>query len=174
MQLCHPDLVNEFPPLRVSSASKADVSKRLPVQLTSFVGRDAQLTQLRELLAENRVVTLTGAGGVGKTRLAIQIAAQLTSAFGDGVWYVDLAPINDPGLVPVTAARALGLPDQPGRSTMDTLLRFVRDRQLLVVLDNCEHLLDASAELVVARAECWPRGSPCSRPAVRRSGWPAR
>ncbi|MGB9223713.1 adenylate/guanylate cyclase domain-containing protein, partial [Mycobacterium sp.] len=72
VQLCHPDLVNEFPPLRVSSASKADVSKRLPVQLTSFVGRDAQLTQLRDLLAQNRVVTLTGAGGVGKTRLAIQ------------------------------------------------------------------------------------------------------
>ena len=120
------------------------------MQLTSFVGRDAELTQVRELLAENRLVTLTGAGGVGKTRLAIQVAAQLAGEFGDGVWYVDLAPITDPELVPVTVARALGLPDQPGRSTMDTLLRFVRDRQMLVVLDNCEHLLDASAELVVA------------------------
>ena len=120
------------------------------MQLTSFVGRDAQLTQLRELLAENRLVTLTGAGGVGKTRLAIQVAAQMAGEFADGVWYVDLAPITDPELVPVTVARALGLPDQPGRSTMDTLLRFVRDRQMLVVLDNCEHLLDASAELVVA------------------------
>ena len=74
----------------------------------------------------------------------------MAGEFGDGVWYVDLAPITDPELVPVTVARALGLPDQPGRSTMDTLLRFVRDRQMLVVLDNCEHLLDASAELVVA------------------------
>jgi predicted ATPase/class 3 adenylate cyclase/DNA-binding CsgD family transcriptional regulator len=147
IQLCHPDVVNEFPPLRLS---KAIVSQRLPVQLTSFVGRDAQLTQLRELLAQNRVVTLTGAGGVGKTRLAIQVAAQLAGEFGDGVWYVDLAPITDPELVPVTVARALGLPDQPGRSTMDTLLRFVAERQMLVVLDNCEHLLDASAELVVA------------------------
>ncbi len=147
VQLCHPDLVNEFPPLRVSGTV---VSSRLPAQLTSFVGRDAQLTQLRELLTENRVVTLTGAGGVGKTRLAIQVAAQMASGFGDGVWYVDLAPLTDPELVPVTVARALGLPDQPGRSTMDSLLRFVRDRQLLVVLDNCEHLLDASAELVVA------------------------
>ncbi len=147
VQLCHPDLVNEFPPLRVSSTV---VATRLPVQLTSFVGRDAQLTQLRELLADNRVVTLTGAGGVGKTRLAIQVAAQMAGEFGDGVWYVDLAPITDPELVPVTVARALGLPDQPGRSTMDSLLRFVRDRQMLVVLDNCEHLLDASAELVVA------------------------
>jgi len=147
VQLCNPDLANEFPPLRVSSTV---VATRLPVQLTSFVGRDAQLTQLRELLAENRVVTLTGAGGVGKTRLAIQVAAQAAGQFGDGVWYVDLAPITDPELVPVTVARALGLPDQPGRSTMDTLLRFVRDRQMLVVLDNCEHLLDASAALVVA------------------------
>ena len=65
--------------------------------------------------------------------------------FADGIWYVDLAPITDPDLVPITTARALGLPDQPGRSTMDTLRRFVADRQMLVVLDNCEHLLDASA-----------------------------
>ncbi len=96
------------------------------------------------------MVTLTGAGGVGKTRLAVQVAASLPATSSDGVWYVDLAPITDPDLVPVTVARALGLPDQPGRSTMDSLLRFVRDRQMLVVLDNCEHLLDASAELVVA------------------------
>ncbi|MGA8329143.1 MAG: LuxR C-terminal-related transcriptional regulator [Mycobacterium sp.] len=150
VQLCHPDLVNDFPPLRVS---KVVASHHLPVQLTSFVGRDAQLTQLRDLLAQNRVVTLTGAGGAGKTRMAIQVAAQPAGEFDrfpDGVWYVDLAPITDPELVPLTMARALGLPDQPGRSTMDTLLRFVRDRQLLVVLDNCEHLVDASAELVVA------------------------
>ena len=114
------------------------------------MGRDPELTQLRELLAQSRVVTLTGAGGVGKTRLAIQVAAAIAPEFGDGVWYVDLAPLTDPELVPVTVARALGLPDQPGRSTMDSLLRFVRDRRLLVVLDNCEHLLDACAELVVA------------------------
>jgi predicted ATPase/class 3 adenylate cyclase/DNA-binding CsgD family transcriptional regulator len=147
MQLCHPDLVNDFPPLRVA---KAVISQRLPVQLTSFVGRDAELTQLRELLAQNRLVTLSGAGGAGKTRLAIQLAAQLTGEFGDGVWYVDLAPITDPEVVAVAVARALGLPDQPGRSTMDALARFVADRQMLVVLDNCEHLLDACADLVVA------------------------
>ncbi len=146
-QLCHPDLLNEFPPLRTS---KAFVATNLPVQLTSFVGRDVGLTQLRELLTDNRVVTLTGAGGVGKTRLAIQVAAAMAPEFADGAWYVDLAPITDPELVPVTVARALGLPDQPGRSTMDTLLRYVGDRQMLVVLDNCEHLLDVSAELVVA------------------------
>jgi len=153
-QLCHPDLMNDFPPLRVS---KAVVSQYLPVQLTSFVGREEELPQLRGLLAENRLVTLTGAGGVGKTRLAIQIAAQLAGEFGDGVRYVDLAPITDPGLVPVTMARALGLPDQPGRSTMDTLTRFVADRHMLVVLDNCEHLLDASAALVEALLGAAPR-----------------
>jgi len=150
MQLCHPDVVNEFPPLRVS---KAVASKRLPVQLTSFVGRSEQLTQVHELLSENRLLTLTGAGGAGKTRLAIQIAGQLSGEFDrfpEGVWYVDLAPITDPELVPITAARAFGLPDQPGRSTMDTLTRFIADRQMLVVLDNCEHLLDATAALVNA------------------------
>ena len=147
VQLCHPDLVNEFAPLRVATPV---VSQHLPVQLTSFVGRDMELAQVRELLTDNRFVTLTGAGGVGKTRLAVQLAAQLTSEFADGVRYVDLAPITDPDVVPIAVARALELPDQPGRSTMDTLTRFVADRQMLVVLDNCEHLLDASAALIVA------------------------
>src|SRR5271170_1469608 len=148
IQLCHPDLANDFPPLRLS---KAVISQRLPVQLTSFVGRQAELSQVHELLTQNRLLTLTGAGGAGKTRLAIQTAGQLSGEFGrfpEGVWYVDLAPITDPEFVPLTVARAFGLPDQPGRSTMDTLTRFVADRQMLVVLDNCEHLLDASATLV--------------------------
>jgi predicted ATPase/class 3 adenylate cyclase/DNA-binding CsgD family transcriptional regulator len=145
VQLCHPDLVNEFPPLRVA---KAVISQRLPVQLTSFVGRNTELPQVSALLSGNRLLTLTGAGGAGKTRLAIELAGQLAGEFSDGVWYVDLAPLTGPELVPITAARAFGLPDQPGRSTMDTLTRFVADRQMLVVLDNCEHLLDASAALV--------------------------
>ncbi len=146
-QLCHPDLVNDFPPLRVANAV---VSQRFPVQLTSFIGRDEQLAQVRELLTQNRLVTLTGAGGAGKTRLAIEIARQLVGEFGEGVWYVDLAPITGPDVVPIAVAHAFELPDQPGRSTMDALVRFVRDRQMLVVLDNCEHLLDASAELIIA------------------------
>jgi predicted ATPase len=120
------------------------------VQLTSFVGRAAQMTDVEKLLVDNRLVTLTGAGGAGKTRLAVEIAARIAADFRDGVWYVDLAPVTHPGVVPVTMASALGLPDQPGRSTMDTLLRFVRDRQMLVLLDNCEHLLDATVELAVA------------------------
>jgi class 3 adenylate cyclase len=147
VQLCHPDLRNEFPPLRTPSTV---ASHNLPVQLTSFVGRGAEIKDVRQILADNRLVTLTGAGGAGKTRLAIQTAAEITTEFADGAWYVDLAPITDPDLVPIAVARALGLPDQPGRSTMDTLVRFVGDRQMLIVLDNCEHLLDACAALVVA------------------------
>jgi predicted ATPase/class 3 adenylate cyclase len=147
VQLCHSDLVNQFPPLRVA---RTGGSRHLPVQLTSFIGRGAELVELRRIIAENRLVTLTGAGGVGKTRLAVQVAAQMAGQYRDGVWYVDLAPIIDPELVPLAAARAFGLPDQPGRSTMDTLCGFVADRQLLVVLDTCEHVLDASAALVVA------------------------
>jgi predicted ATPase/class 3 adenylate cyclase/DNA-binding CsgD family transcriptional regulator len=154
VQLCHPDLRNDFPPLRTSSNVAAH---NLPAQLTSFVGRQAEIGSVREALAGNRLVTLTGAGGVGKTRLAVQVAAQLAGEFGDGVRYVDLAPITAAEVVPVTVARALGLPDQPGRSTMDTLLRFVRDRHMLVVLDNCEHLLDACAALLGALLGGAPR-----------------
>jgi len=147
VQLCHPDLRNDFPPLRTP---KSVAVQNLPPRFTKFVGRGPQIAEVRKLLAENRIVTLTGAGGVGKTRLAVEVASHVAAEYADGVWYVDLAPITDPAVMPVVVARALGLPDQPGRSTMDTLLRFVRDRQLLVVLDNCEHLLDACAELIVA------------------------
>jgi class 3 adenylate cyclase len=109
VQLCHPELRNEFPPLRTPKSAGAH---NLPVQLTSFVGRGAQITELRKLLADNRLVTLTGAGGAGKTRLGVEIAARIAPEYADGVWYVDLAPITHPELVPLAVARALGLPDQ--------------------------------------------------------------
>jgi len=147
VQLCHPDLNNEFAPLRTAKTVGAP---NLPAQLTTFVGRSTQIIELRQLLGDNRLVTLTGAGGAGKTRLAVQVAAELADEFGDELCYVDLAPITDPLVVPVAAARALGLPDQPGRSTTETITHFVGDRHMLVVLDNCEHLLDASAALIVA------------------------
>ena len=99
---------------------------------------------------QNRLVTLTGDGGAGKTRLAIEIAGQMLDDFADGVWYVDLAPLTHPDLVPFTVARALGLPDQPGSTALNTLMRFIADRQMLIVLDNCEHLADASAAIVAA------------------------
>jgi predicted ATPase/class 3 adenylate cyclase len=145
VQLCHPDLCNEFPPLRKREPVGA---QHLPTQLTSFVGREAEIADVRNILAQNRLVTLTGAGGVGKTRLAVQVAATVAGDYADGAWCVDLAPITDADLVPVTAARTLGLPDQPGRSPENSLLQFVGGRHMLLVLDNCEHLLDATAALV--------------------------
>ncbi len=125
---------------------------RLPVQLTSFVGRAAELTEVRTLLGEHRMVTLTGPGGVGKTRLAARLAGE----FGDGVWWADLAALADPDLVAVRVARAMGLPDQPGRSTLDSLTRFIGDRPMLLVLDNCEHLLDGCATLVTELLSACP------------------
>jgi predicted ATPase/class 3 adenylate cyclase/DNA-binding CsgD family transcriptional regulator len=149
VQLCHPDIRNDFPALRTT---EIECVPRLPVQLTSFVGREHQIADVRGLLADNRLVTLTGAGGAGKTRLAIQVAGE----FGDDVRYVDLAPITDGDLVPVAVSRALGLPDQPGRSTMNSVVRYIGDRSLLLVLDNCEHLLDASADLIASVLEACP------------------
>nr|WP_174814783.1 AAA family ATPase [Mycolicibacterium agri] len=105
------------------------------------------------MLGGNRLVTLTGAGGSGKTRLAIQVAHELD----DHVGYVDLAPITDSELVPVAVIRALGLPDQPGRTGTNTLRRFIADRTMLLLLDNCEHLLDASGELIATLLDACPR-----------------
>jgi predicted ATPase/class 3 adenylate cyclase/DNA-binding CsgD family transcriptional regulator len=153
VQLCHPDIRNDFPPLRTSKSPGAE---HLPVQLTSFVGRSTEIDDLRQTLVADRLVTLTGAGGAGKTRLAIQVAGQMAADFGDGAWYVDLAPITDPGLVPVAVAGALGLADQPSGSTTDTLHRFVGDRRMLVLLDNCEHLLDATAALTTTLLSVCP------------------
>jgi predicted ATPase/class 3 adenylate cyclase/DNA-binding CsgD family transcriptional regulator len=149
VQLCHPDVPNEFPLLRTSEAT---VAQRLPVQLTSFIGRDAQILEVRGIIANNRLVTLTGAGGSGKTRLAIQAANEL----GDNVRYVDLAPITDPELVPVAVVGALGLRDLPDRSTKDTIVRYLSERQLLLMLDNCEHLLDACAALTLTVVDACP------------------
>ena len=153
VQLNHPALNNDFPPLRTTN----DVAScHLPVQLTSFVGRGAQIGDIGQLLRDNRMVTLTGAGGVGKTRLAVQVAGEVASEFAGGVWFVDLAPVTNPLVVPVALARTLGLADQPGRSTMETVARFVRDRRMLLALDNCEHLLDSTAALIISLLDAGP------------------
>ncbi|QUR69779.1 LuxR family transcriptional regulator [Mycobacterium spongiae] len=146
VQLCHPSVGNEFPPLRTDNSVG---THNVPVHLTSFVGRGAQMTQVRNLLVDNRLVTLTGAGGIGKTRLGAEVAVRIASEFCDGVWYVDLAPISDPAVVAVAVARVVGLPDRPGMTTMEALVQFVGERQMLIVLDNCEHLLVAVASLAV-------------------------
>jgi predicted ATPase/class 3 adenylate cyclase/DNA-binding CsgD family transcriptional regulator len=147
VQVCHPELRNEFPPLHTPNV---DAQELFSTQLTSFVGRDAEIREVRRILAHNRLVTLTGAGGAGKTRLAVQLAAQLVGEFCDGVSWADLAPVTDSQLVPLTVARALGLPDQPGRAIIDTLTGFIGNRRMLLVLDNCEHLLDSCASRIVA------------------------
>ncbi|MDT5223710.1 MAG: hypothetical protein QOG19_1117, partial [Mycobacterium sp.] len=116
---------------------------------TNFVGRQAELAELRQIVTGNRLVTLTGAGGAGKTRLAVEVSSQIAGEIPDGIWYVDLAPITIPAVAAVTVARTLGLPDQPGRSTIELLVRFVAEKEILLVLDNCEHLLDACGALVV-------------------------
>ncbi|WP_344536315.1 ATP-binding protein [Streptomyces levis] len=123
---------------------------RLPVETTSFVDRRGELTEGRELLARARLVTLTGPGGVGKTRLAARLAARVQRAFPDGVRFVHLSGLHDPALVPLAAADALGLHDHSAQPPLDALVEQVRDRRLLLVVDNCEHLAGACARLAAA------------------------
>ena len=115
----------------------------LPTQLSSFIGRERAITELKSLLSTTRFLTLTGAGGSGKTRLALQVATTLLAEFEYGVWWVELASLTDPVLVPQQVASSLGLSEQPGRSLMDTLTGALQPRKSLLVLDNCEHLIAA-------------------------------
>src|SRR5437868_5375453 len=121
----------------------------LPLQRTHLIGRERDVAAVRQavLRSEGHLVTLTGAGGCGKTRLALQVGRELVEAFENGVWWVELAPLADPLLVPQAAARALEVTEQPGRPILDTLLASLQPRQLLLVLDNCEHLVEACARL---------------------------
>jgi predicted ATPase len=120
----------------------------LPLELTSFVGRRAEIEHLQELQSQSRLLALIGPGGVGKTRLAIQLATYLRAKFSGGVWLVELAPITDESLLPQAVAAALDLPEQANRSLEATLEDYLRDRETLLVLDNCEHLVEAAARLV--------------------------
>src|SRR6201987_5418253 len=113
----------------------------LPYQLTSFVGREQEIAQLVELVTAHRLVTLTGAGGAGKTRLAIEVASRLIDAFPDGVWLVELAALSDPRLVPKAVAQVLALNERPVRPLLETLSDYLASKKLLLVLDNVEHLL---------------------------------
>jgi predicted ATPase/DNA-binding CsgD family transcriptional regulator len=128
----------------------------LPAELTSFVGRRHEVADVKRLLSASRLVTLTGVGGVGKTRLALRVAADLRRAFADGVWLVDLAALTDPALVTQTVAAGLGIRDQSARAVQATLQEHVGDKQLLLVLDNCEHLLDECAALADALLRAAP------------------
>jgi predicted ATPase/transcriptional regulator with XRE-family HTH domain len=119
----------------------------LPVQLTSLIGREREQREVRALLGAARLVTLTGAGGAGKTRLALAVAEAMLSEYPEGIWLVELAPLADPALVVQAVAQVLGLREEPGRPLLGTLLASLKERRLLLVLDNCEHLVMACASL---------------------------
>jgi predicted ATPase/class 3 adenylate cyclase len=151
-QLCLAGLPDHFPALRSLDA----VPNNLPPQLTAFVGRQQALADVAALLARTRLVTLTGTGGAGKTRLALQAAADLVERYPDGAWFVDLAPLADAGLLAQAVLAALGRREVPGRPPLDVLLEDLRSRTALVVLDNCEHLIDACARLAEALLRACP------------------
>jgi len=142
-QLSAPGLGDEFPPIRSLDAYPGN----LPSQLTSFVGRDRELASLAKALDESHLVTLTGVGGVGKTRLATQLAAEVLPRFADGAWLCELAAADDEDAMVQVIAATLGVRPRPGLELDESIAEFLRNKQLLVVLDNCEHLLDASARL---------------------------
>ncbi len=147
-QLVADGLVEDFPPLH--SLDNPALPNNLPAQLGTFVGRRAELPEVRQLLESSRLVTLTGAGGCGKTRLALQVAAELLDGSGDGVFLVELAAVVEEGAVADAVREALRIAPQPGRSAHDTLLGALGPQRLLVVLDNCEHLVGACAKLADA------------------------
>jgi predicted ATPase/DNA-binding SARP family transcriptional activator len=139
-------------------------TNNLPAYLTSFIGRKDELARLKSLLSwqdatlsRTRLITLTGAGGCGKTRLAVELATQLIETFPDGVWFVDLSPLTNPTLIPQSIAAVLEVQEQSGRALPDTLSNFLQPKQLLLVLDNCEHLVAACAQVVQSLLQACPR-----------------
>jgi predicted ATPase/class 3 adenylate cyclase len=152
-QVQHSALTAEFPPL----ASVDAASGNLPLQLSSFVGRERELARVRELIGQRRLLTLTGVGGVGKTRLALQAAVDALPVFPGGAWLVELARTGDPSAVVAVVARALGAAAQPGRADIDVVCDHLGATRSILVLDNCEHVLDAAADLTEAVLDRCPQ-----------------
>lgn len=138
-----PELPVSFPPLKTLGS----LPNNLPVQLTSFIGREKEIQALKQQLNQVRMLTLTGPGGAGKTRLSLQIAAECVDKFKHGAWFVELAPLSDPALVPQVVATTLSLHEQTGRTILEVLKEYLSDKALLLVLDNCEHLIEPCAQL---------------------------
>ncbi|MFO1303703.1 MAG: adenylate/guanylate cyclase domain-containing protein [Burkholderiales bacterium] len=166
-QLTHPGLADRFPPLR----SLDQTPNNLPQQVNSFVGRHGAITELQGLIHRHRLVTLVGAGGIGKSRLALQLAAEVMDEFPDGVWLVELAPLPGPSIVAATVARVIGMGDSPDIS-FAAVGEFLRTRCVLLILDNCEHVLDACAQLADAVLRAAPHACllATSREAIRVTG----
>jgi predicted ATPase/class 3 adenylate cyclase len=143
-QLVAPGLERLFPRPRTDDS----VAHNLPTNATSFVGRRAEMGELRRVVEAHRLVTVVGAGGTGKTRLAVEFAAEIAESYPDGVWFVDIAAVSDPGLVAFAIAAALGLRPEPGRPMVDTLVDFASSRRLLILLDTCEAQPAACADVV--------------------------
>ncbi len=143
-QVVAPGLRSEFPPLRTLDTTPGN----LKAQTSSFLGRDRELLEVCEAVRAHRVVTLTGVGGVGKTRLALQAAAEMAAEYVDGVFVAELAAVGDPAAVPDAVASVLGVMQQPGRTVGESVATALEERERLLVLDNCEHVLDAVADLV--------------------------
>jgi len=139
-QLYAPGLTSTFPPLKTLDAYR----NNLPVQLTSFIGREQEIAEIKQKLKIHHLITLTGPGGTGKTRLSLQVAADLLDQFQHGVWFVELAPLTDPDLIPQSILSAMGINEQSGKP-LDVLREYLREKRCLLVLDNCEHLVEASA-----------------------------
>jgi predicted ATPase/class 3 adenylate cyclase len=154
-QLHAAGLPAEFPLLR--SLGNPALPNNLPVQLSSFIGRDREVAEVRALVESARLVTLTGAGGCGKTRLGLQVAAELLDGSGDGVWLAELAAVNDEEAVPTAVSRALRLTEQPGRPSLEALLDALALQDVLIVLDNCEHLIGGCAKTADAILRRCPR-----------------
>src|SRR6266536_2006148 len=152
-QLTHAGLPADFPPIR----TLAERTGNLPVPVSSFIGRERELEQTAAALGEARMVALTGPGGVGKTRLALQVASQVVGRFGDGAWLCELAPIRDPAGVDDAVAAVFSVTARAGQSTREALVEFLRGKELLLVLDNCEHLIEGVAALAGALARACER-----------------
>ncbi len=154
-QLLAPGLPAEFPPLR----SLEMLPNNLPAQVTSFIGRAREMAEVKRLLGTTRLLTLTGPGGTGKTRLSLQAAAEVLERFPHGVWLVELATLSDPALVPETIASAVDIRGEHGRAPLETLVHALRARRLLLVLDNCEHLIAACAQIAATLLRSCPEVS---------------